>query len=391
MNKIFIISFCFSMTVSLIHSQNEFKCGHNEKKMNHLISHKKNKSEDYGSKSDEYVIPIVFHILHVNGPENISDEQIYSAIQALNEDFNRQNADRINVVPAFENNIADVGIVFKLAKLDPNGDSTTGINRIYTTLTNHGWEDSSKINQWPPHKYLNIWVSKSLDGNAAAYSWYPSYADVYPELDGIMQQYDYTGFVGTGSETVRHVLTHEVGHYFNLKHTSDDVIGNGPCGDDEVADTPITQPSECDLNLSVCNPPIIENVQNFMTGCYSFLMFAEGQKQRMIDCLNSSEGGRNNLWQEQNLIETGLLEHSANISTISKSKFTIYPNPATSELIISFESHKDELILSDLLGKTIPFNFKTENNQMKIDVSGLPAGTYFVRSNDWNEKLIIYK
>ncbi len=34
-----------------------------------------------------YKIPIVFHVLHNNGVENISDEQIYDALAILNRDF----------------------------------------------------------------------------------------------------------------------------------------------------------------------------------------------------------------------------------------------------------------------------------------------------------------
>ena len=40
-----------------------------------------------------YYIPVVFHVLHMNGSENISDEQIYDAIRVLNEDFSGSNAD----------------------------------------------------------------------------------------------------------------------------------------------------------------------------------------------------------------------------------------------------------------------------------------------------------
>ena len=33
-----------------------------------------------------YVVPIVFHIIHDNGPENISDAQVLDAVRVLNED-----------------------------------------------------------------------------------------------------------------------------------------------------------------------------------------------------------------------------------------------------------------------------------------------------------------
>ena len=40
-----------------------------------------------------YVIPVVFHVIHVGGTENISDAQIYSQLVRLNQDFRRQNPD----------------------------------------------------------------------------------------------------------------------------------------------------------------------------------------------------------------------------------------------------------------------------------------------------------
>src|SRR5258705_9220048 len=46
-----------------------------------------------------YVIPVVFHVLHNYGPENISKAQIIDCIDALNEDFRKRNADTINIVP----------------------------------------------------------------------------------------------------------------------------------------------------------------------------------------------------------------------------------------------------------------------------------------------------
>lgn len=372
-------------------SQQTYVCGQNEKMNRVSIPEKTENSTINHLKSNGYVIPVVVHVLHLNGTENVSDDQIHLALEALNEDFNRQNWDIINVVPDFAGNIADIGVTFKLAKLDPEGNPTTGINRIYTNLTNHGWEDSSQINQWPPRSYLNIWVCKSLEGYAAAYAWYPEYAEFYPERDGIMVQHDYLGYTGTAGEYARHVLTHEAGHYFNLKHTWDDVIGSGPCGDDEVADTPITQYSGCDLTLADCNPPIVENVQNFMTASYCDMMFTEGQKERMLNCLNSSMGGRNNLWQEENLIETGLMENTADVSAVSNNKFYVYPNPAKDELMIYFESDPGAIILTDLYGNSVNYSFTKTDNQIKITLSGLSAGTYFIGRESRNEKIVVIK
>src|SRR5690606_23270371 len=44
---------------------------------------------DPNARGGVYTIPVVFHVLHMNGVENISDEQIYDAMARMNEDFNK--------------------------------------------------------------------------------------------------------------------------------------------------------------------------------------------------------------------------------------------------------------------------------------------------------------
>lgn len=381
------------MSCGIGFAQQQSFCGHNGKLVKYSIPKPSDKVTEIAPKSgDPYIIPVVFHVLHLNGSENISDQQIMDAMKALNEDFNKQNEDTILVISEYADKISNIGVQFKLAKLDPQGDPTTGINRIYTTLTNHGWDDSSKINQWPQNQYLNIWICKTLEGHAAAYSWYPAYAEDYPELDGIMVEHTYLGYSGTASEVTRHVLTHEVGHFLNLMHTWDVSIPGTICGDDEVEDTPITKSSGCDLYLSDCNPPIIENVQNFMTGSYCFMMYTEGQKTRMINCLNSSEGLRKNLWQTDNLIATGLGEFALTTSNLNIIQWSVYPNPAGTELFIQLVTPLNgpvDLNITDLSGKILlRHHFDTSGLLEKIDISAIPSGIYMVDYNLQNQKTV---
>ncbi|MDG1283915.1 MAG: hypothetical protein P8N46_04590, partial [Flavobacteriales bacterium] len=60
-------------------------------------------------------IPVVVHVVYNNNNENISDQQIQSQIDILNEDFRRQNADSVNTPSAFLSVAADTEIEFCLA------------------------------------------------------------------------------------------------------------------------------------------------------------------------------------------------------------------------------------------------------------------------------------
>lgn len=251
-----------------------------------------------------YIIPVVFHIVHQFGPENISDAKVREAIRVMNDDFRKRNADTASTIPVFQPLMADCEIEFRLATIDPSGNCTNGIDRIYSPETNNGGE-SAKFNKWPQNKYLNIWVIKKMGPGhltAAAYAYYPSTPPA--NGDGIICLYDYVGTNAGNS----HTLSHEAGHYLNLKHVWGSTNQpNVACGDDNVADTPITKGSNsaCVLSLSLCNPPTIENVQNFMDYSFCTTMYTYGQKTRMRTALMSSTGNRSNLWSAGNLAATG--------------------------------------------------------------------------------------
>ena len=256
-----------------------------------------------------YVIPIVFHILHQYGAENISDAQIYDEVAILNRDYRKLNADTSVIIPDFVPLAADIEVEFRLASIDPQGRCTNGIDRIVTPLTN-GANDQSKLNPWPYSKYLNIWSAKTLaNAAAAAYAYYPGAA---PDTayDGVISRYDYIGSIGTSSVNNSRTITHEIGHCFNLAHPWGSTNQPGvACGDDNVSDTPVTQGwTSCVLNGSVCNPPIIENVQNYMDYSYCDVMFTQGQKTRMRAALSSNNGRRSNLWSASNLLATGVTQ-----------------------------------------------------------------------------------
>jgi PKD repeat protein len=236
-------------------------------------------------------------------------------VRILNEDFRLLNSDTSYIVPDFKPIAADCEIEFRLATIDPDGNCTNGIDRIQSVLTYNG-DDDSKLNPWPSDQYLNIWTVNNLGSSgAAAYAYYPGTA---PQgKDGVIAIHAYIGSIGSGSPGRSRVLTHEIGHCLNLAHVWGSTNDPGvACGNDGVNDTPVTKGwTSCNLNGSVCNPPLLENVQNYMEYSYCCKMFTQGQKTRMRAALNSSAGGRNNLWQAANLVATGTDGSSAALCT----------------------------------------------------------------------------
>jgi hypothetical protein len=105
-----------------------------------------------------YVIPVVFHIIHNYGNENIANEQIYSAIEMLNKTFRKQRDDTASIVEVFKPLHADTRIEFRLAKRDPDGNCHSGINRIASSLSETGDHAVKNLVHWNPANYLNVYV-----------------------------------------------------------------------------------------------------------------------------------------------------------------------------------------------------------------------------------------
>lgn len=273
--------------------------------------------KNYEKKDGEiYTIPVVFHIVHDNGVENISPEQIENAIEVMNRDFAAM-ANGIGLVhPAFTNLISNTGIRFALAKRDPDGNCTNGIVRTESQLTYEGSDNLKEVSPiWDRARYLNVWVCKIIESGAAGYSRYPAWVNGPggEAIDGIVMRHDYVGSIGTSNSTKAHTLTHEAGHWLDLPHlwgSSNEPGLESNCDmDDGVSDTPNT------IGWTTCNTlgescGSLDNVQNFMEYSYCSKMFTHGQALRMVAALNSFIAERNQLWQESNLISTGVFEES---------------------------------------------------------------------------------
>ncbi|MEL6849006.1 MAG: M43 family zinc metalloprotease, partial [Bacteroidota bacterium] len=269
-----------------------------------------------GKGSGPLTIPVVVHVVHDNGPENLSDEDVAEGIVRLNEDFQAANASiPQDIHPSFLGLVADIEVTFQLACIDPHGNPTNGITRHRSMHTYKGENIQMKEEtRWPREKYLNIWIVRYAreNTNTSGFAFYPSSVDS-PNMeayDGIVMSYWAYGRHAKTAPNYEGVLTHEAGHWANLIHTwGPGAFGeSSSCNDDDgVGDTPNTFghwfPQGCDLNTHSCGS--LDNNNNFMdyTGaCQS--MFTMGQRDRMRAAIESPVAGRSNLWSATNLSAT---------------------------------------------------------------------------------------
>lgn len=266
-----------------------------------------------------YTIPVVFHILHMGGPENISDSQVIDAVRVLNRDYAKQNPDTVDIIPSFKSIADSTGIQFALATKDPNGNCTNGIVHYYDPDTD--WNDASPTiysHTWDPTKYMNVYIVRTITlgsgFGAAGYTYFPGTWSPGDPQDAIVVLNNYFGTIGTGSNFLSRVLTHEAGHWFDLYH----VFGSNGAGvdctsDDFVNDTPPTigytycpDPAN-PWEYQTCQTGVDENYQNYMDYSYCCRMFTHDQRTRMNAALQNNIAGRDNLWSAANLIATGVL------------------------------------------------------------------------------------
>lgn len=266
-----------------------------------------------------YTVPVVVHIVHEGGPENITDEQVYDAIFRLNEDFSMTNNDLSNTVSAFIGITGNTDVEFKLATKAPNGDCHKGITRTFLGGGGaHDTGDNGFIRDavdnahgvWPQNRYMNVFVVKSIAGSAAYTNTPGNWYSATGNGGSIYMRHTVMGSMGTSNMSNRHILSHEVGHWLNLRHCwgpNNSAGDPGSCStDDNVSDTPNTIGwlGICDYDGETCGT--LDNVQNIMDYAGSCrTMFTQGQSARMVAALNSNTADRNNLWTASNLAATG--------------------------------------------------------------------------------------
>jgi hypothetical protein len=255
----------------------------------------------------QFTIPLVIHVLHNGEPigtgANISDAQVLSQVQVFNEDFRRMVGTRgFNSDP----NGADVEVEFCLAKQDPNGCPTTGINRV--DIGQDGIAEASLADAsvqmdalkpstiWDASQYMNMWSVKYTGGSGIlGYAQFPGGP---ANTDGVVSRHDSFGsnddpdVTIAGAYNLGRTMTHEVGHYLGLFHTfQGGCVGTG----DQCADTPAVDAPNygCPTTHMSCGD--LDMVRNYMdyTDDSCMNVFTNDQKARVIAVMNAGNNRPN--------------------------------------------------------------------------------------------------
>lgn len=301
-------------------------------------------------------LPVVFHLIH-DGPDdeaNLPAFLIEAQIAQLNHDFRKAvGTSGYNDHPSG----ADVEVEFFLADIDPFGNlmAEPGINRIDRNA--RGWTappyiempnmqmDVSYVQgtikagtQWNPERYINVWVM-SLHHKVLGFAQSPSasgleglehdpFAEI-AETDGIVISYHTVGSTdmpnpfphpksGYHSTNMGRTLSHEMGHFFGLRHIwGDRLPTDTECQTDYCDDTPFqigpSNPSKPCEEIATCDGSrdMVENYMDYSSdACVN--VFTQDQKARMQAVLANSPrrnvsltGAPNLVVQDVNIPVTG--------------------------------------------------------------------------------------
>ncbi|MFT3846656.1 MAG: zinc metalloprotease [Lacibacter sp.] len=235
--------------------------------------------------NDTLYLPVWVNVLYKTTAQNISNAQIQSQIDVLNEDFAALNADYTNT-PSIFTGVRSGNIKIKFVW------SSANVTRKSTTKTSWRTDDSMKknskggIDPTSPTTTLNLW-SCNLANGILGYAQFPGGSSA---TDGVVILYSafgsrakYPGGTYVSTYDLGRTATHEVGHWFNLRH----IWGDATCGNDQVGDTPAHNTANYGCpsypHLSTCSGTPVEMTMNYMdyTNDACMYMFTAGQATRM--------------------------------------------------------------------------------------------------------------
>jgi len=370
---------------------------------------------------DAPVIPIVFHVILTDVQQKrIKDsagiiQRIHSQVDALNRDFNAQNADSASIPGGFKSLFGNTGVSFALAHTAPDGSPTPGYEIITTDIPGFNLEggagsgfgfssakhaEGGGVDAWDTDSYLNIWLINTLEDGVPTNILglaIPTYIAAdnngigYEERGIVMHfaafgvrdsQFDY--YI-KGSDQGR-TLTHEAGHYLDLLHIWGDDEGKCPengGADDGIADTPpqAYSSSGCyaypkyDACTKTGDGIMYMNYMDYsIDACAT--MFTHQQADKMRAAIMPG-GDVYALTQHPWLL---LYPDAAN--PIVDNDYVIYPNPADDRVNITFRKQPGGLkgiFITDLTGRVVATEaYDRQAGFYTFSVAGLFSGMYLV-------------
>ncbi len=345
---------------------------------------------DYQQKTQAVItIPVVVHVVYKTAAQNISDQQVISQIQVLNEDFTYTNPDASQTPTLFKPKAASANINWCMAKVDPQGNPTNGIVRKSTTHGAFSDDDAVKKSSqggddaWPTTKYFNIWVC-DLGTQLLGYGEFPTSSAT--TTFGFVANCTCYGVGGTAQSPYDkgRTATHEIGHCLNLFHIWGD---EAACAaDDGVTDTPKqkaenygapTFPQGTSASGGCCTASDQSSMyMNYMdyTDDAAMNMFTAGQVTKMTATLNAAP---------YNALKTSTACASTGIEYMhAQDIFQVYPNPTTGTIAVAFSYfvNKNAVVnVKNMLGETVQsVNLNGLTDKTNLDLSNNANGVYFV-------------
>lgn len=331
-------------------------------------------AEHYGERGGGVkVIPTVIHIVHDNGSENLSKEDILSTMEYVNEELRGQNANLSSVAAAFQGIIADTEFELRLAKIDDQGNCTDGITRTVSNQTYSADEDIKDVINWNDgtRRYLQVWLVNTVGSGAGGYTYLPGTTNA--RRNGIIIRAGQ--FQGS--------LAHEFGHWMNLRHTwggtNEPEVASNCFDDDGVNDTPNTEGTSggCNAGQETCGS--LDNVHNHMDYTSCARMFTLGQAARMQSASNSSTGGRSTYWGASNRSATGTSDGFTNVCTPNV-EFNLENNLGCEGIEVEFQDNSwgADVDASWVWTWSFPGGTPSTSNDINPTIVYNTAGTYDV-------------